>query len=185
MILLAAEQSGWTAAAIATIVAGGVSAIVALISLWITGVRQERSRRQQLYADALAAVVSYREFVYVIRRRAAPSPGHEEIAGEERVRISEALREVQRDIAYFSAWMRTEPSSEVSTRYDELVRETRRVAGSYMRDAWNAPPLDDDTGMNLPDIDCSSLERFETAYLEAVPRALRFWRVAFPWIPRA
>jgi hypothetical protein len=163
-------------------VVAAVSGAIALISLWVNGIRQERARRQRLYADALAALVAYREFAYVIRRRRAPVPGHEEIAGEERVRISEALREVQRDVEYHRAWIKTEPATAVATTYDALAKETRRVAGGYMHDAWQADPLDNDAGMNIPDIDYSPLAEYDTAYLNAVSRALTFWRVAFPWL---
>lgn len=168
-----------------TVVVAAVSGAIALISLWVNGIRHERARRQRLYADALAALVAYREFAYVIRRRRAPVPGHDEIAGEERVRISEALREVQRDVEYHRAWTKTEPATTVATTYDALVKETRRVAGGYMHDAWEAEPLDNDAGMNIGDIDYSPLEEHETAYLDAVTRALRFWRVAFPWLARS
>lgn len=180
MMLAAAQQSGWTTAAIATVVAMAVSGIIAFLTFWAAGVRQERSRRQQLYADALAALVAYREFAYVIRRRRGPIPGHEEIAGEERVRISEALREVQKDVAFHSAWIKAEPAS-VAARYADLVEQTRRLAGGYMHDAWNADPLNDDAGMNIPDIDYMPLAAYETAYLDAVRRALTFWRVALSW----
>lgn len=180
MIALMAEQSGWTTAAIATVVASVVSGVIALLTFWATAVRQERSRRQQLYADALAALVAYREFAYVIRRRRAAPPGQEQIAGEERVRISEALRGVQKDLAYFTSWIKAEPTSDVATKYDELVSQTRRIAGGYMRDAWNAEPLGDDGGMNIPDIDYTPLADYEQAYLEAARDSLGFWRVAFP-----
>jgi hypothetical protein len=161
-----------------------VSGAIALISLWVNGIRQERARRQRVYADALAVLVAYREFAYVIRRRRAPAPGHEEIAGAERVRISEALREVQRDIEYHCAWTKTEPAAHVATAYEALVKETRRVAGGYMHNAWEAQPVDNDAGMNIADIDYAPLAKYETAYLEAVAQALKFWRVALPWLPR-
>ncbi len=179
MIALAVEQSGWTTAAIATVVASLVSGSIALLTFWASGVRQERARRQQLYADALAVLVAYREFAYVIRRRRAPLPGHEEVAGEERVRISEALREVQKDLVYLKAWIKAERVDEVADRYEELVAHTRRIAGGYMREAWKADPLDNDSGMNIPDIDYEPLKTYERAYLDAVHRSLRFWRVAF------
>lgn len=185
MILVGAQQAGWTTAAIATVIAAGVSALIALLTLWVNGIRKERSRRQQLYADAYATVAAYREFPYVIRRRRAPTPGHDEIAGEERVRISEALREVQRDISSFSAWMKAEAVADVSSKYDELVAQTRRVAGGYMREAWNSDPLDNDSGMNIPGVDYSSLTQYETAYLDAVRTALSFWRIAVPWADRS
>lgn len=180
MLAAAAQQSGWTTAAIATLVAAAVSGTVALLTFWATGVRQERSRRQQFYADAFAALVAYREFAYVVRRRRAPTAGNEAIAGEERIRISEALREVQKDLAFSSAWINTEGAADVGTKYDQLLTETRRLAGGYMRDAWNGPPLDDDAGMNIDDVDYSSLAAHEVAYLDAVGDALTFRRVAFP-----
>jgi hypothetical protein len=180
MTLASASGSGWTTAAIATIVAALVSGAISLCTFWAGGVRKEQERRRALHADALAALVSYREFAYVIRRRRAPIPGHEEIAGEERVRISEALRGVQKEIAYFSAWVRSEANTELADSYATLVGQTRRVAGGYMRDAWNAEPLGDDTGMNIADIDFRPLTEYETAYMDAVQGSLGFWQVAFP-----
>ncbi len=176
----AAETSGWSAAAIAAVIAALVSAAFSLTSLWINGVRQERSRRQQLYADALAVITAYKEFAYAIRRRRAPLPDKPEIAGAERVRLSEALREVQRELAYFEAWLRGDAHSELAAAYLTLASETRKIAGRYMRDAWNAPPLDNDPGMNIPDIDFSGLGPFETAYIREVAKALEFWRMALP-----
>jgi hypothetical protein len=46
VILATAQQSGWTTAAIATIVAAAVSGTIALLTLWVSGVRQERARLQ-------------------------------------------------------------------------------------------------------------------------------------------
>lgn len=180
-MLAAAQQSGWTTAAIATVVAAAVSGIVALLTFWAAGVRQERSRRQQLYADAFAALVSYREFPYVVRRRRAPAMDSDEIAAEERVRISEALREVQKDLAFATAWIELEGPTNLAAKFDELLNETRRLAGGYLRDAWNNAPVADDAGMNIGDVDYSSLGAYETAYLDAVRDALAFRRVAFSW----
>jgi hypothetical protein len=179
--IAASASSGWTAAAIATIVAAVVSAIVSLGTSWAAGVRKEQERRRSLYADAFAALVVYREFAYVIRRRRAPIPGREEIAGEERVRISEALRIAQKELAYFTAWIRSEAGGHLADCYEALVAETRRVAGGYMREAWNAAPLAEDSGMNISDIDFRPLSKLEEAYLDAVQTALSFWRVAMPW----
>lgn len=181
---MAAADSGWTTAAIATIVAALVSASISLCTFWASGVRKEQDRRRALYADALAALVAYREFAYVIRRRRAPIPGHETIAGEERVRISESLRAVQKELAYFNAWVKSESNVDVADRYQALIEQTRRIAGGYMRDAWNAEPLGDDPGMNIADISFAPLVEHEAAYLDAVHRSLGFWRVAIPWFSK-
>lgn len=99
---------------------------------------------------------------------------------EERVRISEAMREVQRDLARAESLMRIERATNVADKYGELVRETRRVAGGYIRDAWNRDPIEDDSQMNVPGgLDFSQLDSYHDAYLGEVATDLawyRFWR---------
>jgi hypothetical protein len=169
----AAQTSGWTAAAIATLVAAGVSALITVIGLWVAGRRQARERRRDLYAKALAACMSYREFPYVIRRRQVALPGHEEIPGTERTRISESLRLVQEELSHYTVWLDIEHADDVADAYRALVRQTRIVAGGYMRAAWNAHGLSHDVGMNQSDpLDYKELKPFEEEYLAAVRRAL-------------
>lgn len=119
--------------ALAVTTAGGV------VTWWANGVRIERARLQALYADAYAAVVSYQEFPFMIRRRRAPLAGHEEIANDERIRITDALQAVQEKLSNYTAQIKTE-SIEVSAKYEALVHETRLIAGSYMREAWKGRP---------------------------------------------
>ena len=76
-------------------ISAGVSAAIGLVTLWVAGIRAERARRRELYADALAGTMAYREFPYAIRRRRAEDPDR----SGERVRISEAVREVQHDLS--------------------------------------------------------------------------------------
>lgn len=92
---------------------------------------------------------------------------------------------MQRDVEYHRAWNKSEPATDVATAYETLVKETRRVAGGYMHDAWESEPLDNDAGMNIPDIDYSPLVAYESSYLDEVSKALTFWRVAFPWLVRS
>ncbi len=158
--------------ALAVTTAGGV------VTWWANGIRSERARLQTLYADAYAAVVSYQEFPFMIRRRRTPLPGHEEIANDERIRIADALQAVQEKLSNYTAQIKAE-STEVSAKYDVLVHETRLIAGSYMREAWKAPPLDNDAGMNISDINYDALKQPQTDYLDAMKDNLRFRRVAF------
>ena len=173
--------SAWSPEAIVALIVGLASAVGAVLTWWLNGVRAERTRLQKLYAAAFAAVVSYQEFPYVIRRRRAPLPGHEEIGNDERLRISGALSAVQEALNNYRAQIRTEAST-VSERYDALVTETRRVAGGYMHDAWRDPPLDNDAGMNVAHVDYSALEEPQQQYLDATQTDLRFFRVAFPFV---
>ena len=154
-----------------------VTSIGGVVTWWANGVRSERARLQALYADAYAAVVSYQEFPFMIRRRRAPLPGHEEIPNDERIRIADTLQGVQERLSNYTAQIRTE-STEVSAKYDALVHRTREIAGSYMREAWKAPPLDNDAGMNIGDIHYDELKQPQVEYLDAMKKNLRFWRVA-------
>ena len=134
---------------------------------------------QKLYADAYAAVVSYQEFPYVVRRRRASTAEHPDTGGEERLRMSGALHIVQEELNNHSAQIGTE-SKAVSTKYNLLVSKTRQIAGTYMHEAWDATPLDSDAGMNIAGIDYKELCAPQDAYLEAVKQDMTFWRVAIP-----
>ena len=49
-----------------------------------------------------------------------------------------------------------------------------------MHEAWDAPPLDNDLGMNIAGIDYSHLTGTQDEYLEATKKDMTFWRVAIP-----
>ncbi|HTC59980.1 MAG TPA: hypothetical protein VK691_07650 [Solirubrobacteraceae bacterium] len=167
----------WT---IVPVIAGAVTAAFGLVTWFVNGVRTERTRLQKLYADAYSAVISYQEFPYAIRRRRAPSQEQEQLGNEERLRISTALHTVQESLNNYLAQISTK-SQPVYERYAKLVAETRRVAGTYMHEAWHAPPLDNDPGMNISVI-YSDLTEPQQKYLEAVKSDMTFWRIAIPYI---
>jgi hypothetical protein len=158
----------------AALIAATVAALINLAVLAAVGLRDERRRRSDTYAAALEATLAYREFAYAIPRRRHDS------RAEERVRISEALREVQRDLARADSLMKIERATKVAAAYRQLVAKTREVAGGYLHDAWKRPPISEDNDMNVPGgLDFSSLDRFEKDYLDAVAEDLawyRFWR---------
>jgi hypothetical protein len=156
----------------------GIPALTGVVAWWANGARSERTRLQKLYADAFSAVVSYQEFPYVIRRRRAPLAGQESIPNEERLRISEALQAVQEELNNYRAQISTE-SSAISAKYEALVGKTRQIAGKEMHEAWEAPPLDNDAGMNITHIDYSQLEGPEKQYQDAVKEHVTFGRIFF------
>jgi hypothetical protein len=163
----------WSAAQSVALGVGITAAVVALLGVWINGLREERRRRRELYANALEATYAYREFAYVVRRRRTDVPG------EERIRISEALREIQRDLSKYEALMKIERCTRVAVEYKHLVEKTREVAGGYMRAAWNGDGAAEDSQMNIADIDFTPLGKYEDAYLAAVQADLpawKFWR---------
>lgn len=120
--------------------------ITATINLWLARRRsreEERNRLRNSFAEAFAAYSAYKEFPYAIRRRRA------DVAAEERIRLSEALREIQASLAYHLAWTTTE-SETVGQAYTNLVQQVRRTAGAAMHEAWKAPPTESDDTMNIP-----------------------------------
>lgn len=166
----AVEPAGWTTANVIAFLAVLVPATIGVVTLAINGIRTERARRRRLYGTALAATFDYREFAYVVRRRQTSMPA------EERIRIAEGLRAVQRDLDHHMALLQTERSRRIEETYRELVTETRRVAGGYMRESWKGSGIDSDAGMNMTGIDFSSLDSRVASYLAAVKDDLVWWR---------
>lgn len=153
------------------IVSAASSLVVAGVAGWWRAHREDVARRQEHFANALAAVAEYCEFPYVVRRRGASDPERE------RLRISSELRDVQQRIAFYQAWLRTE-SHDVADAYDHLVAEVRKVAGGQMHDAWTRAPIVSDEEMNIPDIALDAIDEFREAYLDAV-RQRSSWRKRF------
>ncbi|MEU9546998.1 hypothetical protein [Streptomyces mirabilis] len=129
---------------------------------------EELNRLRAAFAEAFAVHSAYKEMPYAIRRRRSDAPA------EERVRLSEALREIQANLSYHLAWTKIE-SEAVGTAYAELVQELRKSAGAAMHAAWEAAPIESDAAVNIPPtvIDLSALQPLETAYITAVRAHLR------------
>jgi hypothetical protein len=139
---------------------------------------EERARVRGTFAEAFEAVMAYKEFPYAIRRRRHDQPE------QERVRLSEALREVQSRLSYYLAWTKAE-SDDVGDRYKDLVRNLKIIAGTACHDAWLAPPALNDSDINIRPtvVDLSGLAAYEDAYIAATQEHLaqllsskRLWR---------
>ena len=146
---------------VAAAITGAVSILIFALTAWRTGERERLTRNRDVFSKAYAAIQEFKEFPYVIRRRGSDDPEGE------RLRISSELRRIQSDLAFYSAWLGTD-SHHVKRSYSELLREVRRVAGIAMREAWLRPACQDDSQMNVQDLDLSSLAPYETAYLAEV-----------------
>lgn len=167
----AGEDLTLTAPVLIPLIAAAVTATAALVGVWINGVRQERRRRRELYARALAVTFDYREFAYAVRRRQAAMPV------EERVRLSDALRAVQRDVDQHRALLSLERSNQVAERYEALVLKTREVAGEYMRESWaSGGGVDSDPEMNVPDLDMGPIDSAVERFKDAVRQDLAWWK---------
>lgn len=154
----------WVSAAIVA------ALIAAAVNLWLArrkSLEEERARVRATFADAFQAVADYKEFPYAIRRRRADQPE------AERVRLSEALREVQSRLTYYVAWIDGEAPT-VGVTYRDLASELRVVAGGACRQAWTEPPVGSDADMNIPSsfVDLTPLRAKEDAYLAAARKHL-------------
>ena len=161
------EVAGFGGLIIAALLSGAVvaAAVAAVVNVWLARRKsreEDRARVRTTLAEAFQAYAAYKEFPYAIRRRRADA------LPEERVRLSEALRDVQARLCYYEAWTLAEHGP-TGSAYKTLVTQVRIVAGSSMREAWTQPALDNDPGMNIgPDVvDLSELNPYEQAFIEA------------------
>lgn len=143
----------------ATIVFAGV-----MIKLAWDARSARRERLRELYAGGWAVLQAYKEMAFAIRRRNSDDrPG-------ERVRLSEAMREIQKDIAYYEALIGRERSGRVAAEYRGLVTKAREIAGGIVRRSWNEDPITSDSQMHAPEIaaELGALKPFEDGYMNAV-----------------
>jgi hypothetical protein len=165
LILIAASHSAssstnsaWVAP---TIIVALLALGVSLGTYFLSGRRARLDRQRTVFADAFAAIAEYREYPFIVRRRDPDEPA------KERKRISSDLSEVQAKLNAFKARLRVE-APYVGERYAELVAETRRVAGAFIKEAWNSKAVSDDSQIHNPSWDFSELDSCDDAYLCAV-----------------
>jgi predicted negative regulator of RcsB-dependent stress response len=153
-----------------TVLASGVTAavvagVVSLITMGVTGHRARQDRQRQVFADAFAACVEYREFAYRVRRRRND-------AADEVARISDAMSEVQARLSSLEARVRVEDRA-VGEAYSELVRQTREIAGAQIRSGWESPPIPPSKTGRIDDVTFEPLAPVENSYLAKVREHLR------------
>jgi hypothetical protein len=158
--------------------------VVSVATFFVAGRRARLDRQRRVFGDAFAAVMEYREYPFIVRRR------NPDEASKERQRISAALSDLQAKLNGFKGMLRVEDPY-VGERYVELVDATRRVAGAFIKEAWNTDPVGEDSMVHNPSWDFSELDQYDAAYLRAVAdhlgwmyaplrRRLRGWRSEAP-----
>ena len=113
--------------------------------------------------------MDYREFAYIIRRRASD---------EENSEISHELSRVQAALNRYSAILAVE-SRAVGEAYARLVTQTRAVAGPLIAQSWNEPIRERMSDMHVEDVDLSELDTATEAFIQATRKhlaVLRFGR---------
>jgi hypothetical protein len=121
--------------------AAAVALLGVLLTLIVNGIRAERQRRRDLHARALAAIVAYGEMPFRIRRR-APGP-------EARARLCDELSLVKTEADVCQVLLAAEGDEKLSDAFDDLYAIARRTVGVEGHEAWKAPVIEDDEGMNM------------------------------------
>jgi hypothetical protein len=144
-----------------TIVISIVALAVSLWTFFLSGRRARLDRQRQTFADAMDAVMTYREYPFIVFRRNADD------AAKERRRISTDLSELQAKLNGLKGRLRVEDPY-VGEKYGQLVAATRRIAGPMITDAWNRDPARTDDSVHNPGWHFSELDQYDDAYLRAV-----------------
>lgn len=109
------------------------------------------------------------EFAFIIRRRLPDN-------GEDRIRITAELSEVQRRLTHLSAVLRVE-NRRVGNEYQALVRATKDTAGPQISAGWDLPAAAGDSDVHVTDVKLSALDELDDRYLQTVEDHLEFG----PW----
>jgi hypothetical protein len=170
----ASTSPGWFTSAI---LAALVSAAVAIATVAWNGRRNRLDRQRQLFAEALGAVMAYREYVFIVRRR--PSDD-----AETRHQITSDLSRTQAQLNTFRGQLLIE-APRVGRSYEELVGATRQIVGPLIHEAWDTTPITSDSAVHAPDVDYSPLASYDAAYLSAVADQLSvIWAPLRAWMRR-
>lgn len=157
------EQITWDG--VATIAAGLIAAVVAVVGYALQQRHARKERRTVTYSEALRAVEDYLEAPYLIRRRDGS-------AGS-RQAITTHICEIQSRLSYYSALlgMQDDRYSEISSAYQALVASARAEGGSAMSAAWRDRPTRKDGDVPLGRrYDCSRSDEARRNYLDAIKR---------------
>jgi hypothetical protein len=130
------------------LVGAGVGLIGVLWTLWVNGDRAERTRRRELRARCLAAVLAYREMPFMIRRRRTEADER----SAERVRLSSHFSAVQTELSTCEHLLRADGPDWLASKYQQLVSVARATAGREAHEAWQDEPIARDAEMNMPEL---------------------------------
>jgi len=144
-----------------TIVLAILALAVSLATFFLAGRRARLDRQRQVFADAFEAVMEYREYPFIVRRRSPEEPA------KERQRISGDLSRLQAKLNAFKARLLIEDPY-VGQRYAALVTKTKHVAGAMIKAGWDNEPVAEDAATHAPAYDFSELQPLDEAYLRAV-----------------
>ena len=109
----------------AIVAAVALSAVLGLLTFYVSSGKATRDRRRQLYSEAFKAAMSWVEMVYRVRRRSV------EVQDE----LVQHLHQIQEDISFYEGWLSTE-APELGQSYAVFVSSVRSTVRPLLREAW-------------------------------------------------
>jgi len=106
---------------------GAITIVVAVLGALAAYFASQRERRRLLYGDAVAAISSWVEMLYRVRRRSKGQFGE----------LDSMFHDRQEKILYYEAWIGSE-SKYLARSYRRLVSSVKAATAEPIREAWDA-----------------------------------------------
>lgn len=120
---------------VTALVGGSVAAAV------VTHIYGAADKRREHYAEAVACLIAWCEYPYVVRRRVDNESATLE-------RLAQRGHDLQERIGLAEAWVAAEDSAMGDT-YSELISLVKSSVSPLLADAWAADPISTPAGMVL------------------------------------
>lgn len=142
-----------------------VGVLTAVASVWAYILQSKATRKAQerlLFAQAFAAVTSWKELPYRVARRTDDSP-------ESHKALIDEFHRLQLELEQHLAWVQV-ADHEIGRKFDRLVKETKRQCSPHFEAAWAQEPQGSAPLGEKYSIDVNGLK---SNYLRAVRKRLR------------
>lgn len=172
----ATASPAWTQFLLAVL---GSSVAGGLLTTALGSLRASAEVRRDGYARATRVLVRRAEYAYRVRRRTSDDPAT-------LAELTHLGSEIQEELAWCRAWVAAE-STAVSEVFDDVCSEISQEASTWLREAWNLPPVNCPAEMNLggwgpragrDQITCfQSATRFRFGWRRTIPTWIVKWWV--------
>ena len=118
-----------------------VAGLTAIVTLLITKAGEATGRRRDHYANAVKTLVAWSEFPYRVRRRT--DDDHATLTC-----LANLAHDLQEQLACHQAWIAAD-HPRLAQSYAKALAKVSTAVGPAVAEAWNTPPVDSATRMNL------------------------------------
>jgi hypothetical protein len=130
-----------------------VSALTAVVTMWVTRAGDAVNERRDRYAQAVATLVAWIEFPYRVRRRTNDD-------ATTLASLASLGHDLQEKLALNQAWISND-HHDLADAYVKARAELTVYVGAALREAWTMPPISTASSMNLggwgPAQDCDGI----------------------------